>query len=362
MAEPAKVLIVDDSAVVRSIVRRAVTSSKEFLVVDTASNGQIALEKIRALSPDVVTLDVEMPVMDGLTALRQIRKEFPRLPVIMVSTLTSHGASTTVDALLAGADSYIQKPTASSADESVERVAEDLLPKLRVLLRMASPAAATPARHVVAPRPAVAALPTILAIGSSTGGPVALLEVLRSLPERFPLPVVITQHMPPVFTRMLASRLSAETPFEVREGEPGALLEPGYAWIAPGDHHMVVTRAIDGRGVVKLHQEPPEHSCRPAVDVMIRSVARAYRSGTLAVVLTGMGQDGADGCCAVRAEGGTVFVQDEASSVVWGMPGAVVKAGAANDIIPLSSMARSIAEHCRQAGSGSGRGVQGRGI
>jgi two-component system, chemotaxis family, protein-glutamate methylesterase/glutaminase len=355
------VLVVDDSVVVRTILKRAITSSPDFVVIDTAPNGQVGLEKVREHAPDVVTLDVEMPVMDGLTTLRALKREFPRLPVIMVSTLTAQGAEVTVDALLAGADSYIQKPTSTTgADAAVAQVTEELLPKLRSVVRRRLPAQAGAVRS---PKSATKSSggrpPAILAIGSSTGGPVALLDVLRQLPASFPIPIVITQHMPPMFTKMLASRLSAETAFRVREGERGAPLVAGEAWIAPGDFHMTVEQGVDNRIFLALNQAPHEHSCRPSVDVMFRSIARVYRDAALGVVLTGMGSDGAEGSALIRAEGGSILAQDEASSVVWGMPGAVAKCGAASDIVPLAEMGRSIEEYARFSTASAGRNSRG---
>lgn len=363
MTSPIRVLVVDDSAVMRSLLRRVLSSEPGFEVAGVARDGEAALQLVRqGPPPDLVTLDVEMPVLDGLATLRELKRGYPDLPVVMLSALTAQGAAATVEALLAGADAYIQKPSgAGSASESISRVAAELLPKVRSLCgkRAPAPEAGVPAREAspsisgVVGNPSPGQTPSVLCIGCSTGGPVALREVLRALPPSFPLPIVVVQHMPPLFTAMLAKRLSSESPFEVTEGTDGAALEAGRAWLAPGDHHMVVERRLDSSVRIALNQGPQEHSCRPAVDVLFRSVAAAYGPETLAVVLTGMGYDGAQGCSLIRESGGYVLAQDEETSVVWGMPGAVANAGAAHQVLPLPELAPAIA---RAAKSGSSRG------
>jgi two-component system chemotaxis response regulator CheB len=346
----ARVLIVDDSTVIRRLLSDALRGDPAIEVADTAANGRIALAKIPQVNPDLITLDVEMPDMDGLATLREIRKSYPRLPVIMFSTLTAKGAITTLDALSLGANDYVTKPAgAGDLSASMQKVREELLPRIRALCRIDEPAGrrgVVPNRPAAAAtgggsRPAAAARVDVIAIGVSTGGPNALTELFRALPGDLPVPVLVVQHMPPVFTRYLAERLDAVSPLQVREAQAGQLVHPGGVWLAPGNYHMVVDRV--GQGVaVQLHQGPPENSCRPAVDVLFRSVAEVYGAGTLAVVLTGMGQDGLRGCEAICHAGGTVLAQDQATSVVWGMPGAVAEAGLAAHILPLPHMAEEM--------------------
>ena len=332
-----RVLVVDDSAVIRRLVSDALAADPAIEIAGTAPNGHIALEKIPQLNPDIITLDVEMPEMNGLETIRAIRKSWPGLPVIMFSSLTERDASTTLDALAAGATDYVAKPNnTGSLDASVARVRDDLIPKIKGL--------AAPRATRIPPRLPSATAPhsvrrriDIVAIGASTGGPNALAEVIPSFPENFPVPIVIVQHMPPLFTRMLARRLDANSPLGIREGEPGQALQPGQAWLAPGDYHM--TLAHESRGArIELNQDAPENSCRPAVDVLFRSVAAVYGPNVLGVVLTGMGSDGLRGSQAIREAGGQIFVQDEASSVVWGMPGAIVAAGQADRVYALDQI------------------------
>jgi two-component system chemotaxis response regulator CheB len=334
---PFRILIVDDSVVVRKLLSEALASCAEVQLAGTASTGSIALAKIPQLQPDLVTLDIEMPGMDGIATLREIRKQYPKLPVIMFSTLTERGASVTLEALSLGASDYVTKPTNSdSLADSMEHVRRELITKITSLARRSQ--IATEPRPAIA-RPSVHEKPTnqrieILAIGSSTGGPNALAEVIPRLPEDFPVPVVIVQHMPPLFTRLLADRLNSQSKLKVREAEAGSALCPGNVWIAPGDYHLTLARK--GTGVIiNLNQEPPENSCRPAVDVLFRSAAEVYGPRVLALVMTGMGSDGARGAARIDEAGGQILVQDEATSVVWGMPGAVVNAGLADKICPL---------------------------
>lgn len=348
-----RVLVVDDAAVFRRLVADELAADPALEVVGTAANGKIALAKLPQVNPDLVILDVEMPELDGLATLREIRKSYPKLPVIMFSALTERGAAATLDALALGATDYFAKPTnAGGLDASLQVIREELIPEIKALCaRTASPAAAV--APVESPAGRGTSRVEVVAIGTSTGGPNALADLFAGLPADLPVPVVIVQHMPPMFTRLLAERLSTQFPLRVEEGRAGGPLRPGHVWIAPGDHHMIVAR--DGTEVrVALHQEPPENSCRPAADVLFRSVARAFGPGALAVVLTGMGQDGLRGCEAIRGAGGHVIVQDEATSVVWGMPGYVARAGLADRVLPLGMIAPEIVRRVR-SGRGEGR-------
>jgi two-component system chemotaxis response regulator CheB len=313
-------------------------------VVGTAANGRIALDKLDALRPDIVILDVEMPVMDGLMTLRELRRTHPTLPVVMFSTVTERGAMATLDALAAGATDYVTKPThATSATASVERVRAELIPKIKGLVGAARTRALFANRPVPkAPTPTAAPVRQdrvdVIVIGASTGGPDALSSIVAGLRSDLGVPILVVQHMPPLFTRLFASRLDRSSALHVVEAVDGQLVEAGHILVAPGDQHMTVRRyGVDVR--VRLTQEPPENYCRPSVDVLFRSAAAVYGAGVVACVLTGMGRDGAKGAERVRAAGGRIIVQDEASSVVWGMPGAVVAAGVATDVVPLRQIA-----------------------
>ena len=341
--ERIRILVVDDSAVIRKLLYDTLAEDPEIEVVGSASDGRMALAKIAQLRPDLVTLDIEMPVMNGLEALAQMRKLYPRMPVIMFSTLTERGAAATLDALSLGASDYAAKPSSSggSVFAAKESIRADLIPKIKALcgrrpVKYATMPSPVPRRTVAGDRRV-----EIVAIGISTGGPNALAEVIPRLPKDFPVPVMIVQHMPPLFTQMLAQRLGSQSQLAVHEGKAGNSLMPGHVWIAPGNYHMTVVR----RGTVVtlgLNQEPMENSCRPAVDVLFRSVAKVYGTNVLAVVMTGMGSDGVLGAKHIHEAGGEVLAQDETSSVVWGMPGAVVDAGLADKVCPLRDMAHEI--------------------
>ena len=342
-----KVMVVDDSVVIRRLVTTVLDNDPEITVVGTAASGRIAINKLSQVAPDCVTLDIEMPDLDGLGTLRELRKTHPRLPVIMFSTLTERGAGATLDALALGANDYVTKPAnVGSVSEAMASVRDQLIPKIKALC--------PPRRGTVAPsvrpplRPTGAVAPRtgridLLAIGSSTGGPDALSSLLPLLPATLPVPVVIVQHMPPVFTKMFAMRLDTKCALSVKEAEDGDLLLPGRVLIAPGDHHMELRRVGTGT-VVRLTQAPPENFCRPAVDVLFRSAATAYGEHVLAVVLTGMGSDGTRGAEVLRTAGSEVVAQDETTSVVWGMPGAVVGAGLAHRVLPLELIGRDVLE------------------
>jgi two-component system chemotaxis response regulator CheB len=316
-------------------------------VAGYAANGKIALAMLDQVSPDIVTLDVEMPVMDGIETLKAIRARRRTLPVIMFSTLTERGAEATIDCLAAGASDYVAKPAnVGSFSISKERICEVLLPKIRALCGAAPQIPENvPQRTIptLGKRTPVLQRIDVVVIGCSTGGPNALAQLVPALPADFPVPVLIVQHMPPAFTHFLAQRLNASSRLQVKEAVAGALVEPGTVWIAPGDHHMVALR--EGTAVrLGTNQDSPENSCRPSVDVLFRSVARVYNRATvLAVVLTGMGQDGLRGCEQLADACAHIVVQDEPTSVIWGMPGFVAKAGLADAVLPLAQLAPYIA-------------------
>jgi two-component system chemotaxis response regulator CheB len=354
-----RVLLVDDAVVVRRLVADVINADPELEVVGTAPNGRIALTKIPQLRPDLVTLDVEMPEMDGLATLAEIRKTWPRLPVIMFSTLTARGAAATLDALALGATDYVTKPAnVGSVAAAIERVRQELIPKIKLfcgrpmLAPGHAPTPAAVAAESTRPRSRrrVPARVELVAIGTSTGGPNALAAILPELPADFPVPIVIVQHMPPFFTRSLAERLDARSAIAVSEAVEGEYLQPAHAYVAPGDFHLMMGR--EGFAArLSLRKTPHENSCRPAVDVTFRSAAEVYGAGTLAVVLTGMGKDGLRGCEAVWEAGGQVLAQDEATSVVWGMPGFVARAGLAEQVLPLDQIVGSIVCHVRRGRS-----------
>jgi two-component system chemotaxis response regulator CheB len=346
-----RVLVVDDAVVFRRLVADELAKDAALEVVGTAANGRIALAKLAQLNPDVVVLDIEMPEMDGLEMLRELRKSYRRLPVIMFSSLTERGAAETLDALALGASDYFTKPASTKGmDASLDVIRRQLIPQIKALHASAlarpegkAPPPKAPESNdaVASPRADAGQEVRIVAIGASTGGPSALAEIFTRLPRDLSVPIVLVQHMPPMFTRLLAERLTAQSPLRVQEGASGVLLQPGQAYIAPGDYHMAVV--YDGTSQrLLVHNDPPVNSCRPAVDVLFRSVAKVFGAHALAVLLTGMGHDGVRGCEAVREASGRIIVQDEASSVVWGMPGYVARAGLADRIMPVSLIADEI--------------------
>jgi len=335
-----RVLIVDDSVVIRRLISQALSEDDDIEVVGSVSNGALALARIPQTNPDVVTLDVEMPEMDGLEMLRRLERGGARPRVVMFSTLTERGAIATLDALALGADDYVAKASnVGSLDRSLSNLREELIPKIKQFFVLAS----REERTANSVRPLALTLgegssrgtrARVFVVGVSTGGPTALGTIVPQLPRDCRVPILIVQHMPPLFTRLLAERLQAVTQLKVEEGADGIPVTPGKIVIAPGDYHMRLHNR-DGGVFIRLDRTPAENSCRPAVDVLFRSAAEVYGPGVVGAILTGMGQDGLRGVEVVRACGGYVIAQDEASSVVWGMPGAVVNAGLANSVLPL---------------------------
>jgi len=379
-ARAARILIVDDSAVMRSLLRSVVSTDKRLEVVGTASDGASALRAMQSTRPDLVLLDVEMPGMDGVSTLKQMKVIGSRIPVIMCSSLTQRGAKVTIEALASGAADYVAKPVGQpSREAAIQSLAHDLVPKILALTAYAtagtqpsqvssafSPAPLASPRNAVEPRslwpgmplpaaavpspgapgtmplPVSSAPPAVLLIGVSTGGPAALDVLLPALPANFPLPVLIVQHMPELFTKLLAERLNGRCPLRVTEAVAGEPVRAGSIYIARGDWHMEVVSAASGAPVLRLTQEAPENHCRPAVDVLFRTAVTVYNARILAVVLTGMGYDGLIGSRLIREHGGSVLAQDQATSAVWGMPGAVAQAGLAQRILPLNAIAPEI--------------------
>lgn len=356
-SDPIRVLVVDDSVVIRKLMTEALKDAEGIEVVGTAVNGRAALGRVEQMRPDLVTMDIEMPEMNGIEAVRELRRTGNRLPIVMFSTLTERGAAATLDALAAGASDYVTKPSnTGSLGESMRRVREELVPLIKALVPhkgqqrqappappMLAPPAGAPGKRGIAPQKPVRAV----IIGSSTGGPEALVNVFSHLGEPLPVPIFITQHMPPVFTKQLAARLDKVSKTKVIEVQGGENVEAGYAYLAQGDKHLI----LDGGPAqtrIKLSDAPPVNFCRPSVDVMFDSAVQTYGGELLSVVLTGMGADGRDGTGQVLRAGGATIAQDQATSVVWGMPGAVAQAGFAQQILPLDQVAQAIVQHVRR--------------
>ena len=410
-----RILVVDDSVVIRKLLTATLCEVPGLEVVATAALGKIALSKISQCNPDIVILDLEMPEMDGIETLKHIRKIAPRLPVIMFSTRTERGAAATIEALTSGASDYVAKPSnIGNVMAAMQRVREEMVPKIQALTAgtRSSLARTTGGIPTLVPRPPTAPIATsgllpqvpqtvlgtpahaasahmtrtmriptltqttrmplvararghtanplatdvplrltrptgprppieVVAIGASTGGPNALAMLLTELPAELPVPIVIVQHMLATFTRHFAERLATQCRIQIVEARAGDALVAGCAYIARGDHHLLVERRA-GRASLAMNQGEVENFCRPAVDVLFRSVAQLYGASALAVILTGMGHDGLLGCGAIRDAGGDVIVQDEASSVVWGMPGFVARAGLASQVMPLELLSGEI--------------------
>ena len=379
--EKVRVLIVDDSAVMRKIIASALQKEPSIEIAGFASNGLEAIEAIQTCSPDVMTLDIEMPEMDGLTALREIRKVNKYLPIIMFSSLTHKGAQAAVMALTAGASDYVGKPanTTSGIDNAFKVLETELIPKIiglakRVKSRKAREGQLADTQGMTPPKGAITANRSLastkpistleskvskatsavlakpaeaVCIGVSTGGPEALMQVFSAFNAPISVPIFIVQHMPADFTALLAARLSSIGVMTVKEAQEGEIAEPGVAYIAPGGFHMTLSRP-GTKTIIHLNTEPPENSCRPAVDVLFRSAAQLYGSGLLAVMLTGMGYDGLKGTKIIKENGGQVIAQDEATSVIWGMPGAVVQAGLADVVLPIDKITDEIIFRARK--------------
>jgi len=342
---PIRVLVVDDSPVARMAISQALAGEPGLEVVALAGDGWAAMNALDQVRPDLVVLDVEMPQLDGLETLVRLRARFPSLPVIMFSALTHRGATATLEALFRGANDWVAKPSAEQgAGEMIARIREELVPRIRALCAAPPGEEAAPARVLTHASRAVPV--ELIVIAASAGGPIALAQVLQTLPRDLEVPVLIVQHMPPIFTRVLAERLDSVSAVRVAEGGSHAALLPGSAWLAPGGFHMEVVRGPLGTGL-RLNQDPPIHSCRPAADVLFRTAATVFGAGVLAAVLTGMGQDGLEGARAIRASGGRVIAQDQATSAVWGMPGAVVRAGLVDDVLPVGQIGAALADAVR---------------
>ena len=347
MEDVIRVMLCDDSSTMRRLVKTVFKRERRLQVVHEAKNGAEAVDNVVATCPDIIVMDVEMPVMDGVEATREIRKRFPSLPIVMFSSLTSRGAEASLDALSAGANDVVVKPAASGhIDQALSTLEKELITKV---ITLADRSLARQSIRPPAPVPKRAHAQTKLgqvhaiAIGVSTGGPDALAKLLKGVTKVFPVPVLITQHMPPIFTQRLASRLDSQTIHCVSEAVNDELVLPGKILIAPGGFHMIVKKV--GPSIrVSLNQDEPEHSCRPAVDPLFRSVAKCYGPNSLGVVLTGMGMDGTYGAGVIKSSGGRVIVQDQLSSVVWGMPKRVIQAGHADATLSLENISNELSQ------------------
>ncbi len=367
-------MVVDDALVIRGMLSKMVEQTDGMEVVASVGDGERALRSLERHDVDVVILDIEMPRMDGLTALPKIIEATPGIQVLMASTLTLRNAEISMKAMSLGASDYIPKPSSSGELRNADDFRQDLIRKVQTLGRTArrqkrikareksgAPAAASGfrasggSRTASAPSPASSASgggfslrpmarikPDIIAIGSSTGGPQALFKVLKGIGADAKQPIIITQHMPPTFTTILAEHIEKACGRPTSEATDGMVIEPGKIYVAPGDFHMQVESKAVSK-VLRLNQDPPENFCRPAVDPMMRSVVQSYGKNVLAVILTGMGSDGKNGCEGVVAAGGIVLVQDEQTSVVWGMPGAAAKAGVCSAVMPVDAIGPEIA-------------------
>ena len=370
---PIRIMLVDDSAVIRGMLHRWLSADPDFQIVGSYSNGLQAVQHVKSCGAEIVILDIEMPEMDGLTALPQIVRQVPGIQVLMASTLTRRNADISIRALSMGAVDYLPKPESARGGTATADFQRELLQKVKAIgvakrkgqesqsqtpQRPAANAGAAQTRHLLAAprmgskeivlRKASTRRPDILAIGSSTGGPQALFALLGGLKGSIQTPIIITQHMPPTFTAILAEHIQNSTGFPTREAANGDTLQNGQILVAPGNYHMTIVR----KGVnttVQLDQNPQVNYCRPAVDPMFESIAAIYGPAALAVVLTGMGHDGREGARKLVDSGGTVFAQDEKTSVVWGMPGAVAEAGLCSAVLPLPELAPTILR-CFQGG------------
>ncbi|MGR3319771.1 MAG: protein-glutamate methylesterase/protein-glutamine glutaminase [Candidatus Anammoxibacter sp.] len=347
MPKKIKVLVVDNSSVFRNAISAILITDHDINVVGTASNGSIAMQKIQQLNPDVITLDIETPEMDGITALRKIKKRYPSIDVIIFSIHTERGAEITIEALTQGATDFVTKPSViGSFHDKIENVRTDLLKKIKGCRGL------TPTPEIADKKQIIKAVPKpilvkrdIIAIGSSTGGPSALAEVIPRIPKSFRAGILIVQHMPPVFTQKLANHLNDLSKIEVREAKDGDIIKAGLALIAPGGSHMVVKKTIVNEGVVSLNKDMPENHCRPSADVLFRSVAEHYRNKAIGVILTGMGQDGFLGLQVMKDEGAPIIAQNKESCVVWGMPRSVVEAGLQDSEVDIKQIAYEINEY-----------------
>jgi len=367
------ILIVDDSRIFRSIVEQSLKNEDDIKVIGSVRNGVKAMEFIRLFRPDMVTLDMEMPDLDGLETLRAIREfnastpDLPPIGVIMLSIFTRKGADVTIRALEEGAFDFIAKPDGKNPGENIESLRRQLTAKIRFFIsrRIASrlrPLAEVLSQPVILPqfsekngkksRPMIISRIRTVLMGVSTGGPKALMTILPAICERIDIPILIVQHMPPTFTASLAGSLNAKCAYTVTEAQHNGIVSPRCAYIAPGGKHMLVRR--QGNEVITvINEQPPEHGCRPSVNVLFRSAVQVYGGDVIAVIMTGMGSDGTRGIAALKRAGAHTIAQDEATSVVWGMPGSAITAGYVDYVLPLQDIPGAVAEIVFKSGNGN---------
>ena len=360
MDDPFRVMVVDDSAVIRGLFTRFLEADPTISVIASVANGQMALGQLDRHDVEIIVLDIEMPVMDGMTALPLLLAKKPGVQILMASTLTRKNADVSLRALSMGAADYVAKPSSTSEIHSTDHFKRELTEKVKAiaaagragLRRVPRPASAGPAGRSASTKPVPSRsgsgsivlrqgpihAPDVIAVGSSTGGPNALFKLFGDLGEHVHQPILITQHMPATFTSLLAGHISRASSMPCNEAEDGETIVPGRIYLAPGDYHMIAESGDSGK-VLRLTKSEPENYCRPSADPMLRSLAALYGPRLLVIILTGMGYDGHKGAEAVVAAGGSVIAQDEDSSVVWGMPGAVATAGLCSAVLPLSDIA-----------------------
>lgn len=351
MAKLINVLVVDDSAFMRKVITDILEAAGDIKVTGTAKDGLEALEKVKLLNPDVITLDVEMPSMDGMSCLKELQK-LTRASVIMLSGITRSGAQSTIEALEAGAIDFITKP-ASLFEISGEQKKKEIVDKIRMAKRVRKTDLSEKTKSVQREKAAAVEnikrnnkLETIVAIGTSTGGPKALQEVIPYIPGDIPAALLVVQHMPPGFTKSLAERLNALSGLLVKEAEDGDMIQPGFVYIAPGDFHMLLNKGRDGIFSIRLTKEPAVAGHRPAVNVMMNSIAESRFRSVIGVIMTGMGTDGSEGIANIKKQNnGIIISQDEKSCVVYGMPKAAIKTGVVDEVVPLKQIADVIVKN-----------------
>ncbi len=356
MVKPIRVLVVDDSLFMRRMISDLLVQDPEIAVVGTARNGQEGLELAKQLKPDVITLDVEMPVMDGLTMLGKLMQEQPT-PVLMLSSMTTEGAEVTLKALELGAVDFVAKPSGSISLD-IYKISSQIIEKVKAVARarmgvFRRPLSVSPTQAVVSSPPTPSSVPIssvpshrapLVVIGSSTGGPRALTTLLGQIPQGMPAKMLVIQHMPEGFTKSLAERLNRLSPFNIYEAQGGETLQVGTAYIAPGGSHLKVQRG----GMLQLSQDPPVHGVRPAVDITLFSIAQNYEGPLLVAILTGMGSDGSAGVRTLHSKGARILAEDENSCVVFGMPRAAIATGCVHRVVPIEGMAQAINEEVSQ--------------
>ncbi|MCG7848395.1 MAG: chemotaxis response regulator protein-glutamate methylesterase [ANME-2 cluster archaeon] len=334
-----RVLIVDDSAFMRKVVSDILNDDPDIDVIDTASNGLIAIDKTAKLRPDVILMDIEMPKIDGLSALSRIMESYPT-PVVMLSNFTQKGTYTTIKALEIGAVDFIPKPSGSLSLD-IDTIAIQIVEKVKLAANVNIKKTSA---HQKLPIPMIEMKNSskVVVIGASTGGPQTLVDLLKRLPRNVP-PIFIVQHMPAEFTKSFASRLDSVCIFDVKEAEEGDIIRPGMAFVAPGGHHMTVKRLrLDNKEIIQLNTNPPVNSIMPSVDVTMQSVVEVYGANTIGVLLTGMGHDGAKGMCSIKKFGGKTIAQNEETCVIFGMPKSAIDNGCVNKVAPVSSIPEEI--------------------